>query len=112
MAMKEEVNVPLVATIGIVSVILLVVIVIGTSAWYLAADQEVAAENFDMYPDQAALTLQNSQRMRINSPAHWMDADHKVAAIPIDQAMQVVIATQGKVSVTGPATQPAPEGSK
>jgi hypothetical protein len=112
MAMKQEVNVPLVATIGIVSVVLLVVIVIGTSAWYLAADQEVTASNFEEYPDQSVITLQSSQLMRINSPAHWLDADHKVAAIPIDQAMQVVIATQGNVSVAAPAAQPAPAGSK
>jgi hypothetical protein len=109
MAMKQEVNVPLVATIGVVSVILLVVIVIGTSAWYLAADQEVEAENFDKYPDQSAITLQSTQLMRINAPPHWADADHKIAAIPIDQAMQVVIATQGNVPVAAPAAQP---GSK
>jgi hypothetical protein len=109
MAMKQEVNVPLIAAIGTVSVILLVTTVIGASAWYFAVDQDVNAQNFDLYPDQTVIRVQDGQRARINSPAHWVDATHTVVAIPIDEAMQVVIATQGKVPMAG---APASAGSK
>jgi hypothetical protein len=113
MAMKQEVNVPVIAAIGAVSVILLVVVVIGTSAWYLSADQDVTAENFEKYPDPVAKEVQDAQRDRINAAPHWVDAQHTVAAIPIDQAMQEVIATQGKVPMVAvPAPPPAPAGSK
>lgn len=40
MAYKQEVNVPLVMTIGIVSAMLLLVIVIGTQAWYQSEVQD------------------------------------------------------------------------
>jgi len=109
MAMKQEVNVPLIAAVGAVSVILLVVIVIGTSAWYLSYDQEVTAENYDTYPDLTIKAVQDAQLTRINAPAHWVDAQHTVAAIPIDQAMQVVIDSQGKVPLAASAK---PAGSK
>ena len=43
MAFKQEVNVPLIFTIGVVSGIMLLVIVIGTQAWYQSEEiNEVA----------------------------------------------------------------------
>ena len=43
MAFKQEVNVPLIFTIGVVSGIMLLVIVIGTQAWYQSEEQNEIA---------------------------------------------------------------------
>jgi enhancing lycopene biosynthesis protein 2 len=108
MAMRQEVNVPLILTIGAVSVILLVVIVIGTDAWYLATNREINAENFRQYPDMTSETVQDSQRSVLTTPAHWLDEKHTAAAIPIDEAMKIVVERHGDVTFAEPATQPAP----
>jgi sterol desaturase/sphingolipid hydroxylase (fatty acid hydroxylase superfamily) len=117
MAMKQEVNVPLILTIGAVSVVLLVVIAVGASAWYLSEDQETRAEEFDQFPYQTAVTLKDTQLTRITAPAHWVDANHTVAAIPIDEAMHLVVTSGGNVPLARPApvpplAAPAPAGSK
>ena len=40
MPMNQEVNAPLIWTVAIVSALLLLVVIIGTQAWYYAAERD------------------------------------------------------------------------
>ncbi|MDP9173044.1 MAG: hypothetical protein M3O30_04155 [Planctomycetota bacterium] len=102
MAFKQEVNIPLVLTIGVVSAIVLIVAIVGTQAWY---DNDVAAEfaaKSDQYPNTALNDLKGGQKANI-SAYRWIDEKNQVVAIPIEAAMQVIVDTHEKV----PSTQPA-----
>ena len=57
MAMKNEVNVPLIATIGGVSVVLLVVIIIGVQAWFTSEERDERAAQWDASPNVAVVVL-------------------------------------------------------
>jgi hypothetical protein len=102
MAFKQEVNVPLILTIGIVSGIMLLVIVIGTQAWFQNEEQsEIAAKAME-FPHQGLIDLQNGQRANINS-YRWVDQKNGVVAIPIGRAMEVMVQTQGNLPTTAPS---------
>jgi hypothetical protein len=101
-AIKQEVNVPLVVTIGIVAGIFLLVIVIGMQAWYQSEENNELTAKENLFPNQPLIDLKTSQTARINQ-YRWMDQANNVVAIPIDKAMEIMIQTQGNP----PATQPS-----
>jgi len=102
MAFKQEVNVPLILTIGIVSGIMLLVIVIGTQAWFQNEEQSEMAAKAMEFPHQDLIELQNGQRANINS-YRWVDQKNGVVAIPIGRAMQVMLETNGNLPTTAPS---------
>jgi hypothetical protein len=102
MAFKQEVNVPLILTIGIVSGIMLLVIVIGTEAWFQSEEQAEFASKAVEFPHQGLLDLQSGQRANINS-YHWVDKKNNVVAIPIGRAMEVMMETNGNLPTTAPS---------
>lgn len=124
-ATKQEANVSLVLCVGIVAGILVLVIVIGVQAWYTSAEEAEADVKADQYPNQTLLDLKNAQLDKISdfdltrrigsSPDelkaiaatqpvyHWVDKKNNVVAIPIQEAMDIYVKTEGKP----PATQPS-----
>ncbi|HEX4053594.1 MAG TPA: hypothetical protein VHX86_04955 [Tepidisphaeraceae bacterium] len=107
MAYKQEVNVPLLMTIGIVSGILLLVIVIGTQAWYQAEEQEETmlkaneaqnrASTLEL-PDPTFGQLKEGQEKALAAKPHWMDEKKKTAvAVPIRQAMAYLENHEGRL---------------
>jgi hypothetical protein len=93
-AFKQEVNVPLIVTIGVVSCILVIVLIVGTEAWY---DSEAQAEfNYeaDQFPNTSLLSLKAGQLANINS-YHWVDQKKGIVAIPIDDAIKIMVQTGG-----------------
>jgi hypothetical protein len=107
MAYKQEVNVPLVMTIGIVSGILLVVIVIGTQAWYQSEVQdeimlksgEAAARALTLdLPSASFAELQEMQRKALASKPHWVDEKTKTrVTLPIADAVEYLENHAGKL---------------
>jgi len=98
MAYKQEVNVPLVLTIGIVSGILLLVTIIGTQAWFQSEEQDEitlksgeAAEralSIDL-PSASFAELQEMQRKALASKPHWVDEKTKTrVTLPIADAVE------------------------
>lgn len=107
MAYKQEVNVPLLMTIGIVSGVLLLVIVIGTQAWYQAeAQQEVMLEANEAaaragslgLPDPTFVELKDKQKEALAAKPHWVDEKKKTAVtMPIRQAMDYLESHDGRL---------------
>jgi len=101
-AIEQDANVPLVLTIGIVAGILLIVIVIGLQGWYQSEENDERAIKADHYKNTELIELKQTQTNNI-SQFRWVDKTKNVVAIPIDQAMRIVIDSHGNP----PSTQPA-----
>jgi hypothetical protein len=107
MAFKQEVNVPLLFTIGIISGIMVLVIVIGTQAWYQSEEmnevavkaQEATERSLDTTsPTKSFAELKQEQLLALNGKPHWTDATKKArAAVPIDDAIAYLTEHQGKL---------------
>lgn len=101
MAWKEDVNSPLILTIGAISGFLVIVVAIGIQAWYLSEEQteielkSAAAVNYQL------VDLNTRQQTNINT-YRWIDQSRQTAAIPIDQAMNLLIQNNGKLPTTQP----------
>jgi hypothetical protein len=110
MAFKQEVNVPLVLTIGIISGLLVLVIVIGMQAWYQSEEQNemaVKAAEAAQRPDNWLVQLQRGQQLVIDEKPHWTDEQKQSVAIPIGQAMEYLADHDGRMPSTQPSGQAA-----
>jgi hypothetical protein len=104
-AIKQEVNVSLVVTIGVISGILLLVVVIGVQAWYQNEEDIEFARKEVEFPNDALISLQTEQKANINT-TRWVDKKNNVVAIPISQAMKIMVQTQGNFPSTQPSAMP------
>jgi hypothetical protein len=101
MAIKQDVNAPLIVTTGIISGILLLVIVFGLQAWFVREERAEIAEKWQETGHSQYVDLKAEQRAKIEKGG--VDEQTKARTIPIEQAMQVIVQTGGKL----PSTQPA-----
>jgi hypothetical protein len=107
MAFKQEVNVPLLFTIGVISGIMILVIVIGTQAWYQSEElneiavkaQEATDRALDSSsPTKSFAELKHEQQTALETAAHWTDTTKKNrAAVPIGDAIAYLTDHQGKL---------------
>ena len=102
MAFKQEINGPLVFTIGVVSGFLLITIVIGVQAWYLSEEQGEIEAKADTSPVQMLVDAKELKRHLEEDGPHWTDKSRQTLHIPIGQAMDMIVENHGKL----PATQP------
>jgi hypothetical protein len=109
-AYKQEINVPLVVTIGAVSGFLLITLVIGVQAWYLSEEQAEIESKADSSPVQELVDAKEQQKHLSDAP-HWADKDHKTLVIPIEQAMAIIVQNNGVLPTTQPASGPATQPS-
>jgi hypothetical protein len=90
MAQREQANVPLLLTIGAVSGIMVIVLSMGIQAWFLREVQREVAAKWDGVPLQPITDIRRNQEIAI-SQYRWVDKDKKRVAIPIDEAMKLVV---------------------
>ena len=85
----RDVNVPVIVTVGVISVLLLVVIIIGIQAWFQYEMQQerrakiIAAENPELQ------SLNNAAASKLKG-GQWADADRQRVTLNIDRAMSQV----------------------
>lgn len=106
MVLKQEVNIPLALTIGLISGILLLVMTFGMQAWYESAEQGIMAENLLDAPKSDFVQLKEDQANSIKQYG-WANASHSTAKIPIERAMALMVEYNGKLPATQPTTEPA-----
>jgi len=87
MSIKQEVNAPLIITIGVVSGFLFLVIVIGLQAWYMWAQQLETQAKWEQAGPSEAKTMIQEQEARIS---HYAITGDGRATIPIEVAMNAV----------------------
>ena len=103
MVLKQEVNIPLALTIGFISGLLLLVMTFGMQAWYESAEETIVAEKLLDAPKSDYVQLKENQAKSITEIG-WADPSHTNVRIPIDQAMAIMVETNGKLPATQPVT--------
>jgi hypothetical protein len=93
-AIKQEVNAPLIVTIGVVSGFLLLVIVFGVQAWFVREERDEIDNKWREAKNVQLDDLRSAQRAKIEMAGGTM--------IPIEKAMQEIVKSGGKL----PSTQP------
>lgn len=86
----DDPDVPASAVVGILGAILLFVIIVGLQAiFYRMQERELERKVYDQ-PNQELQQLDADQLETLNSYG-WVDEQGKVAHIPIDRAMKLVV---------------------
>ena len=106
MAIKQDVNAPLIVTVGVVSGLLLLVTVFGLQAWFVNEENAEIAQKWEVSKYTELLDLRAEQRAKIERSG--VDEQTKARTIPIATAMQVIAQTGGKLPATLPGQQPTP----
>ena len=107
MAMKNEVNVGMMATIAFASAVLLVVVIVGTHAWFLSEEAEEVENKWKDSPNLALNKLRDDQTRHVANPPAVIDQQKDIYGMPIEAAMEQVVKTKGKV-VFAKGAMPAP----
>jgi len=115
---KSDINVGLLVTLGAAGVLMLIVIVIAVQAWVDYQDRQVFTSELQQGPVVPPLVKLQEQQIQHIQTAHY-DKDGKLTAIPIDQAMRILIDSGGKLPAapmppagpTPPATAPRSTGA-
>jgi hypothetical protein len=96
MATRQEANAPLLAVIGIVAILLLIVIIIGVQAWFMAEQKADIERKFSDAQPTWLVDLKTEQTQRLET-ARWVDQSKGIVQIPIEEAMQLIVKDQGKL---------------
>lgn len=94
-AMKNDVNGPLMLTIGAISALLLVVSAVAVDGWYKSVEQEVIADKWKENPNAWLDNLRNQEKANITDE-HQINRTHY--RLSIDDAMKVVAERKGKIT--------------
>lgn len=87
----HDVNVTLLLTVGGIGTLLLVVLVLGTQAWF-RYETLGEAQTKIIAPVSGELQQLQQQQMARLQGGRWVDAQQQTATIPIERAMQLTIA--------------------
>lgn len=90
----DDLNIPAIGTLGVVSALLSFATIIGTQAIYYAYERAQFETKRVQVPFADSDHKLNEQRGRISNFG-WVDRKNDVVAIPIDQAMDLVVKEQG-----------------
>jgi hypothetical protein len=93
---KDDTNTQLIFTIGAISGFLVIVAVIGLQAWFMREEEAELNEKYAGAVNYQLTTLRKDQQANI-STYRWIDRDKQIAAIPVDQAMKLLIQNNGKL---------------
>jgi hypothetical protein len=104
MAIKQDVNAPLIVTIGVISAMLLLVAVFGVQAWFFHEEDTTLSQKWDAAPNVQYNDMRDDQRHQIET-AGVSRGKEKFRTIPIEVAMQKIVDTGGKLPTTQPKTK-------
>jgi len=97
---KPDLNMPLLFVVWFAAAMLLLVVVLLVHAFYLATEESQSAQ-YQNAPVLSLDELRNQQQSNLNTP-RWIDRDKQLIAIPIEQAMNIMVQTQGRFPTTQP----------
>ena len=101
MAYREDVDSQLILTIGAVSGFMVIVAVIGLQAWYMSEERRELEQKYSNAANPQLVELRKAEQANLTK-YRWIDKDKQVAAVPIDEAMKLLIQNKGKLPTTQP----------
>jgi cytochrome c1 len=96
MPISQEVNAPLLWTVGIVSALLLLVVIFGTQAWYYAAERDEIARKWEQAGNPWLDNLRREQTRNL-ATRRWVDVEKQIVTVPIDRAKEYLVAHGGRL---------------
>jgi len=85
----QDINVPVILTVGVISSILLAVIIIGIQAWFQYEMQQERQAKIIEAVDPELQSLNNAAASKLKG-GQWADADRQRVTLSIDRAMNQV----------------------
>ncbi len=94
---SHDINVKLLALMGIISTILVFALVVATQAWFRYEFQQENKRKYVDVPFAELVVLQESQSAALTADPHYADMDEKDRiVVPIDMAMRGVVEKYGQ----------------
>lgn len=90
MVEKQNINIPLIATIGAISCVLLIVIGFGLQAWFHAEVEDEHSIKITGIVDWRLADHELSQQEKLQT-YRLIDSQKQTAAIPIDEAIRLTV---------------------
>ena len=91
MADYDDMNVPMIAFVGVLGVILTVAIIVGLQALYYNYNQVLFEKRILNEPFVESDSRLAEQEAKLNSPYRWIDQEKGIVAVPIDRAKELVV---------------------
>ncbi len=89
-AARENLDTPMIVTIGALLVILTFVLILLLQAWFFQAQGQEYSRKVVNQRNEDLATLQAAQAEALHS-YRWIDKDKGVVSIPIDRAMDAIV---------------------
>jgi hypothetical protein len=104
---SDDVNTPKIALIGVVGALVVFVMIVALQVWFYHLQEiEIYKKDISQTPEEISSLLAQQQGQLYGY--RWVDAKKKIAAVPIDVAMKLVVR-----DLSGPTTATATsQGSK
>lgn len=106
MAFNQKLNFPVIVTVGLAGVLLLVVFITGTQAWFASEQTSMTEVRIATAVKSDWVTHRDQQLQDLQQPPHWADSAKTKIAIPIEMAMSILAKNHGVVLSTPPTTTP------
>jgi hypothetical protein len=90
MADYDDLNVPMIAAIGLIGAALTVAVIIGLQALYYNYERSDSERKAAEFPDVATDNLLVEEKAKLNSYS-WVDRENGEVAIPVDRAKAMVV---------------------
>jgi hypothetical protein len=97
MAMKDEINAPLLLTIGAVSVLLLVISAVAVDGWYKSFEADEISAKWDQSPNNWLIDLRKGQQENLERAYRLMPTQLRKYHVSIEDAMKVVAKNEGNL---------------
>ena|SRR5947209_2114045 len=101
MEFNQQLNMARLFTTAVVSALVLVVLVLGTQAWFESAEATEADAKASIAGESEYAVLKDQQKASLHQYA-WSNDKKTAATLPIDAAMSILVKDNGKM----PSTQP------
>lgn len=104
MALKDDIDVPLIVSLGFSSTIVVALSVVGTQALYYKVEHDLTDQR---YADlEASGTMPRQVWVDQDADNHkyqWMNEGKTYAHVPVESAIKVLAKNKGKVPTTQPS---------
>jgi len=110
MAIKDQVNIPVIVTLSFISGFMILILMVGVQAWYLwEVKREIEVKWANSKPEQMT-ALMDAQKAHVHgdSAYQWVDKEKGLVAVPVEAGMKMLIDAGGKMpkAAPAPATKP------
>ena len=99
MSLRDDINIPVVVTLGVVTGLIVAVAIVGTQAGYNYVTQAERARNYAQAEADGSLSLAKRvwqpQEAALNKRPGWANAEKTQQTLPLAEAKQLMISSKG-----------------